>query len=44
MDANNRKLLTGLAGIALLLIGILVFAQLNAHRNSYNEAYPQQPE
>ena len=44
MDASKRNLLTGLVGVAILLIGILVFAQVNAARNSDLGEYAQPSE
>ena len=33
MDPSKRNLVTGLIGVAILLIGILVYAQVNASQN-----------
>jgi len=33
MDVSQRNLLIGLAGIAILLVSILAYAQVNASRN-----------
>ncbi len=38
MDASKRNLVFGLVGIAILLIGVLVYAQLSAaHHFELNE-------
>ncbi len=41
MDATKRNLLIGLAGIAILLVSVLVYAQINASRNYDLGVYPQ---
>ncbi len=41
MDAIKRNLLIGLAGLAVLLAGILVYAQVNAAHN-FDAGIPQQ--
>ncbi len=41
MEATKRNLLIGMTGLALLLIGILAFAQVNAARNFDQVASPQ---
>jgi hypothetical protein len=33
MDVTKRNLIVGLAGIAILMISVLVYAQFNAARN-----------
>jgi hypothetical protein len=33
MDVSNRNLVVGLAGIAILLISVLVYAQFDAAQN-----------
>ena len=33
MDTSKRNLIVGLAGIAILLISVLVYAQVNAAHN-----------
>lgn len=42
MDATRRNLLAGLAGLAILLVSILIYAQVNASHNFDLSAYPQQ--
>lgn len=39
MDATKRNLLVGLAGIAILLLSILIYAQVNASHNFDLSAY-----
>lgn len=40
MNTAKRKLAIGLIGIAILLVSILVYAQVNASRNYDLGAYP----
>jgi formate hydrogenlyase subunit 3/multisubunit Na+/H+ antiporter MnhD subunit len=44
MDVSKRNLITGLVGIVLLLIGVLVYAQVTASHNFELGEYQQQTE
>jgi hypothetical protein len=41
MDVTKRNLIVGLAGIAILMISVLVYAQFNAAHNFELEEFPQ---
>lgn len=44
MDASKRNLITGLVGIVVLLIGVLVYAQVTSSQNFELGEYGQHAE